>query len=235
MCTLVEGDMTLWDTDGLKIMMCPPNGDHWQAQQLVCASEAPVAACLLSCRNEGDNALQQIVTLHGGVEQPMQDYIAVEGKQLTCIAWSNMGDILITGSETGNVEFIDVIRPEWIHRCNLVTCCGSIHIESGSLSALCLFPDGTALLSAHENASVVMQWSVAPIMVAVSSQACGPREFEESVIDVEPTLTCTYEMEKPLASRNTGVDTTIRFVGTDGYFVVADSTAIYIFKVRMNP
>ena len=222
----------LWDADGLEVMMCPPNEDHWQAQQLMCASEAPVAACLLSSRNEEDNTIQQVVVLHGGVDQPTHDYLPMQGKQLTCIAWSNMGDILITGNETGIVEFMNVSCPERIHRCDLAACCDPVLDRCGSLAAISLSPDGAVLLSAHENAVVVMQWFVAPIVAAVSSQTCGSREVEESVIDVKPKLTGMYEMDKPLALRNIEVDTTIRFLGTSGYFVVADSSALYIFKVR---
>ncbi|CAI5708959.1 unnamed protein product [Hyaloperonospora brassicae] len=229
-CTLIEGDMMLWDADGLEVTMCPPNEDRWQAQQLMCASEAPVAACLLSSRDEEDNTIQQVVVLHGGVDQPTQDYLPMEGKQLTCIAWSNVGDILITGNETGSVEFINVSCPGRIHRCDLAACCGPVLDGCGSLSAIALSPDGTVLLSAHENAVVVMQWFVAPIVAAVSSQTCGSREVEDSVIDVKPKLTGMYEMDKPLALRNIEVDTTIRFLGTGGYFVVADSSALYIFK-----
>lgn len=222
----------LWDTDGQEVITCPPNEENLQAQQLMCAREAPIAACLLTSRDEEDNELQQILVLHGGMEEPMQDYFPMEGKQLTCIAWSKMGDVLITGSQTGNIEFIDVIRPERIYRCNLVSSSGSARIDGGNLSAICLSPDGTSMLSVHENGAVVMEWSVASILVAVASPTDASSDVRGSVIDVNPTLTRTYEMDKPLASRNAEVDTAIRFVGAGDYFVVTDCAALHIFKVR---
>ncbi|CAH0516352.1 unnamed protein product [Peronospora belbahrii] len=229
-CTLEGGDLMLWDTDGQKIITCPPNEKNVQAQQLMCAREAPIAACLLTSLDEEENTFQQVLVLHGGMEEPLQDYFSMEGKQLTCLAWSNMGNVLITGSITGNIEFIDVICPERIHRCNLVTCSGSARTEVGNLSAICLSPDGTSMLSVHENASAVMEWSVTPIMVAVAAQTDASSVVKGSVIDMKPTLLGTYQMDKPLAAHDTGVDTTIRFVGSGDYFVVADAAVLYIFK-----
>jgi WD40 repeat protein len=220
----------LWDTDGHEVISCPPNEDNLQAQQLMCAREAPIAACLLTSRDEEDNALQQVLVLHGGMEEPMQDYLPMEDKQLTCLAWSNAGNVLITGSRSGDIEFIDVIRPERIHRCNLVSCSGSARIDGGSLCAIGLSPDGSSMLSVHENGSVVMEWSVASILVAVATPSGDVRG---SVIDVKPTLTRTYEMDTPLASQNSEVDTTVRFLAAGDYFVVSDSAALYIFKVRI--
>ncbi|CAI5741753.1 unnamed protein product [Peronospora destructor] len=229
-CTLEGGEMMLWDTDGQEVIACPSNEKNLQAQQLMCAREAPIAACLLTSRDVEENVLQQVLVLHGSMEEPMQDYFSMEGKQLTCLAWNSLGNILITGSVTGNIEFIDVIHPERIHRCNLVSCSGSARIKDGNLSAICLSPDGTSLLSVHETGSVVMEWYVTPIMVAVASQSDASSDVRGSVIDVKPTLACMYEMDKPLASRDAEVDTSIRFVGAGGYFVVADSAALHIFK-----
>lgn len=220
----------LWDTDGQEVITCPPNEDNLQVQQLMCAREAPIAACLFTSLDEDDNALQQVLVLHGGMEEPMQDYFPMEDKQLTCLAWSNMGDVLITGSQTGDIEFIDVIRPERIHRCNLVSCSGSSRIDGGSLSAICLSPDGRSMLSVHENGGIVMEWSIGSILVAVTSPA-DASDVRGSVIDVKPSLVFTYELDKPLASQDSEVDTTIRFLGAGDYFVVADSARLHIFKV----
>ncbi|ETP52368.1 hypothetical protein F442_02606 [Phytophthora nicotianae P10297] len=229
-CTLEDGETMLWDSDGQQVISCPPTEDNLQIQQLMCAREAPIAACLFTSRDEEDNALQQILVLHGGMEEPMQDYFPMEDKQLTCLAWSKMGNVLITGSRTGDIEFIDVIRPERIHRCNLISCSGSARIDGGNLAAICLSPDGESMLSVHENGRAVMEWSVASILVAVASPNDAASDVRGSVIDVKPTLTRTYEMDKPLASTEAEVDTTIRFLGAAGYFVVADSTALHVFK-----
>ncbi|KAG7383805.1 WD repeat-containing protein 91 [Phytophthora pseudosyringae] len=229
-CALEDGEVMLWDSDGQEVISCPPNEDNLQVQQLMCAREAPIAACLYTSRDEEDNALQQILVLHGGMEEPMQDYFPMEDKQLTCIAWSNMGNVLITGSRTGDIEFIDVIRPERVHRCNLISCSGSARIDGGNLSAICLSPDGTSMLSVHENGSVVMEWSVAPILVAVASPIDAASDVRGSVIDVKPSLMRTYEMDKPLAPTDAKVDTTIRFLGAAELFVVADASALHIFK-----
>ncbi|KAL3656237.1 hypothetical protein V7S43_018938 [Phytophthora oleae] len=229
-CTLEDGETMLWDCDGQEVISCPPNEDNLQVQQLMCAREAPIAACLYTSRDEEDNALQQILVLHGGMEEPMQDYFPMEDKQLTCIAWGNTGNVLITGSSTGDIEFMDVIRPERIHRCNLVSCSGSARIDGGSLSAICLTPDGESMLSVHENGAVVMEWAVASILVAVASPIDAASDVRGSVIDVKPTLTRTYEMDKPLASTDVDVDSTIRFLGVSDYFAVTDSAALHIFK-----
>ncbi|POM63529.1 WD repeat-containing protein 91 [Phytophthora palmivora] len=229
-CTLEDGEMMLWDSDGQEVMSCPPNEDNLQVQQLMCAREAPIVACLYTSRDEEDNALQQILVLHGGMEEPMQDYMPMEDKQLTCLAWSSKGDVLITGSRTGDIEFIDVIRPERIHRCNLISCSGSSRIDGGALSAICLSPDGTSMLSVHEHGTVVMEWSVASILVAVVSPTDAASDVRGSVVDVKPTLMRTYKMDKPLTSSATEVDTTIRFLGMTDYFVVSDSAALHILK-----
>ncbi|KAG3024103.1 hypothetical protein PC123_g15203 [Phytophthora cactorum] len=229
-CTLEDGETMLWDSDGQEVISCLPTEENLQIQQLMCAREAPIAACLFTSRDEEDNALQQILVLHGGMEEPMQDYFPMEDKQLTCLAWSNLGNVLITGSRTGDIEFIDVIRPERIHRCNLISCSGSARIDGGNLAAICLSPDGESMLSVHENGAVVMEWSVASILVAVSSPNDAASDVRGSVIDVKPTLTRTYEMDKPLASIDAEVDTTIRFLGAADYFAVGDSAALHIFK-----
>ncbi|EEY58717.1 uncharacterized protein PITG_10845 [Phytophthora infestans T30-4] len=229
-CTLDNGETILWDSDGQEVATCPPTEENLQIQQLMCAREAPIAACLFTSRDEEDNALQQILVLHGGMEEPMQYYFPMEDKQLTCLAWSNVGNVLITGSRTGDIEFIDVIRPERIHRCNLVSCSGSARIDGGSLAAICLSPDGQSMLSVHENGTVVMEWSVALILIAVASPSDAASDVRGSVIDVKPTLTRTYKMDRPLASTDVDVDTTIRFLGAADYFVVADATTLHIFK-----
>ncbi|KAI9986009.1 hypothetical protein PInf_024806 [Phytophthora infestans] len=229
-CTLDNGETILWDSDGQEVATCPPTEENLQIQQLMCAREAPIAACLFTSRDEEDNALQQILVLHGGMEEPMQYYFPMEDKQLTCLAWSNVGNVLITGSRAGDIEFIDVIRPERIHRCNLVSCSGSARIDGGSLAAICLSPDGKSMLSVHENGTVVMEWSVALILVAVASPNDAASDVRGSVIDVKPTLTRTYKMDRPLASTDVDVDTTIRFLGAADYFVVADATTLHIFK-----
>ncbi|UIZ27812.1 hypothetical protein KXD40_004674 [Peronospora effusa] len=216
-CTVEGGEMMLWDTDGQEVIACPSNEKDLQAQQLMCAREAPIAACLLTSRDIDDNSIQQVLVLHGGMEEPMQDYFSMEGKQLTCLAWNNSGNVLITGSITGNIEFIDVIRPERIHRCNLDSCRDSARTKDGNLSAICLSPDGTSMLSV--TGSVVMEWYVTPIMIAVASHSDASSDVRGSVIDVKPTLECTYEMDMPLVSRDAEVDTSIRFVGAGDYFV----------------
>ncbi|GMF23348.1 unnamed protein product [Phytophthora lilii] len=205
------GVTMLWDTEGEEVISCPPNEDNLQARQLMCAREAPIAACLLTRRDE-EETLQQVLVLHGGMEEPMQDYLPMEGKQLSCVAWSNMGNVLITGSETGNIEFIDVIRPERIHRCNLISCSGSARINGGNLSAICLSPDGTSMLSVHENGSFVMEWSVASILIAVASPSDAASDVRGSVLDVKPTLVFTYELDKPLVPQGAEVDNAIRFL-----------------------
>ncbi|KAE8875611.1 hypothetical protein PF005_g16501 [Phytophthora fragariae] len=228
-CTLEDAVTILWDSDGQEVITCPPNEDNLQVQQLMCAREAPIAACLFTSLDEEDNALQQVLVLHGGMEEPMQDYFPMEDKQLTCLAWSNMGDVLITGSQTGDIEFIDVIRPERIHRCNLVSCCGSSCINGGGLSAICLSPDGRSMLSVHENGGVVMEWSIGSILVGVTSPS-DASDVRGSVIDVKPSLVFKYELETPLASQNSELDTRIRFLAAGEYFVVADSARLHIFK-----
>ncbi|CAH0474862.1 unnamed protein product [Peronospora belbahrii] len=210
-CTLEGGDLMLWDTDGQKIITCPPNEKNVQAQQLMCAREAPIAACLLTSLDEEENTFQQVLVLHGGMEEPLQDYFSMEGKQLTCLAWSNMGNSGYTG-----VIWLHAAAP---HALKLV-------IYPPSVCP----PDGTSMLSVHENASAVMEWSVTPIMVAVAAQTDASSVVKGSVIDMKPTLLGTYQMDKPLAAHDTGVDTTIRFVGSGDYFVVADAAVLYIFK-----
>ncbi|GMF57470.1 unnamed protein product [Phytophthora fragariaefolia] len=230
-CTLEDAVTMLWDTEGEEVITCPPNEDNLQVQQLMCAREAPIAACLFTSRDEEDNALQQVLVLHGGMEEPMQDYFPMEDKQLTCLAWSNTGNVLIIGSQMGDIEFIDVIRPERIHRCNLVSCSGSMHINGGGLSAICVSPDGKSMLSVHENGGAVMEWSVGSILAAVTSPA-DTSDVRGSVIDVKPLLKFTYELDEPLAAEESEVETTIRFFAEGEYFVVSDSARLHIFKSR---
>ncbi|KAG6604610.1 WD repeat-containing protein 91 [Phytophthora cinnamomi] len=228
-CTLEDAVTMLWDAEGQEVITCPPNEDNLHVQQLMCAREAPIAACLFTSLDEEDNALQQVLVLHGGMQEPMQDYFPMEDKQLTCLAWGYMGNVLITGGRTGEIEFIDVIRPERIHRCNLVSCSGSARINGGSLSAICLSPDGTSMLSVHENGGTVMEWSVGSILVAVTSPA-DASDVRGSVIDVKPSLVFTYELDTPSAAQDSEVDTTLRFLAAGEYFVVADSARLHIFK-----
>ncbi|KAH7465816.1 hypothetical protein KRP22_014818 [Phytophthora ramorum] len=233
-CTLEDGAVMLWNTDGDEIITCPSHEENSHAQQLMCAREAPIAACLINVDDDEDAEQQQVLVLHGGMEEPMQDYLPMEGKQLTCVAWSNLGHVLITGSQTGNVEFIDVIRPERIHKCNLVACTDSGRIGGGSLAAICLSPDGASMLSVHESGASVMEWSVASILAQVASPSDAASDVRGSVIDVKPSLSFAYELDRSLASRDGRVDTTIRFLAGGEYFVVADSAALQIFKLGEN-
>ncbi|KAL4146458.1 hypothetical protein PRNP1_012322 [Phytophthora ramorum] len=233
-CTLEDGAVMLWNTDGDEIITCPSHEENSHAQQLMCAREAPIAACLINVDDDEDAEQQQVLVLHGGMEEPMQDYLPMEGKQLTCVAWSNLGHVLITGSQTGNVEFIDVIRPERIHKCNLVACTDSGRIGGGSLAAICLSPDGASMLSVHESGTSVMEWSVASILAQVASPSDAASDVRGSVIDVKPSLSFAYELDRSLASRDGRVDTTIRFLAGGEYFVVADSAALQIFKLGEN-
>ncbi|KAL4085969.1 hypothetical protein PRIC1_014593 [Phytophthora ramorum] len=233
-CTLEDGAVMLWNTDGDEIITCPSHEENSHAQQLMCAREAPIAACLINVDDDEDAEQQQVLVLHGGMEEPMQDYLPMEGKQLTCVAWSNLGHVLITGSQTGNVEFIDVIRPERIHKCNLVACTDSGRIGGGSLAAICLSPDGASMLSVHESGTSVMEWSVASILAQVASPSDAASDVRGSMIDVKPSLSFAYELDRSLASRDGRVDTTIRFLAGGEYFVVADSAALQIFKLGEN-
>ncbi|TDH69436.1 hypothetical protein CCR75_002253 [Bremia lactucae] len=229
-CTIEHGETMLWDSDGQEVISCPPNEDNLQIQQLMCARGAPIAACLFTSRDEEDNALQQILVLHGGMEEPMQDYMPMEDKQLTCIAWNNEGNVLITGSRTGEIEFIDVIRPERIHRCSLISCKDGTHIDGGNLAAICLSPDGESMLSVHERCNLVREWSVASILAAVASPVDAANDSRGSIVNVTPSLTRTYEMDKPLSSISAEVDSTIRFCDVANYFIVADSSSLHVFK-----
>lgn len=229
-CTLADGAMMLWDADGQEVFSCPQSESGLKAQHLTCAREAPIAACIVSARDEEDSTQQQVLVLHGGTEEPMQDYLPMDGKQLTCVAWSKQGNVLLTGSQSGEIDFIDVIRPERIHRCNLIACAGDGNASKGNLAAICLSPDGASMLSVQENGTAVMEWSVAPILAAVASPSDAVNEIRGSVIDVNPSLVRTYALGDPLALCDADVDTTIRFLANSDYFVVADSAALRLFK-----
>ncbi|CEG35528.1 Uncharacterized conserved protein [Plasmopara halstedii] len=226
-CTLDHGETMLWDAEGQHVISCSPYESNLQIQQLNCARDAPIAACLFTSRDVQNNAFQQVMVLHGGMDEPIQNYLSMMDKQITCITWSNQGKVLITGSRTGHIEFIDVIHPERIYRYNLIAC--KEYFGNGNLAAICLSPDEKSMLSVHADSAVVMEWSIAPILVAVASPdaACDVKGSGRSV---EPALTRTYEMNKPLSSIPSKVESTIRFFEAADYFVVTDSTGLQIFK-----
>ncbi|RLN20988.1 hypothetical protein BBJ28_00008055 [Nothophytophthora sp. Chile5] len=210
--------------------MMSDSSSDMHARQLICAREAPIAACLLTSVDEADGAKQQVLVLHGGTEEPMEDYLRMDGKHLTCLAWSNAGDLLITGSGSGQVDIIDVIRPERIHRCNLLTAAGPYSSNIGSLAAICLSPDGESMLSVQTSGLAVVEWSIAPILSAAASPFDATNDVRGSVIDVSPTVAFTYDLGEPLAGRDGDVDIVIRFLSASDYFAVADSTALRLYK-----
>ncbi|RLN87492.1 hypothetical protein BBJ28_00004801 [Nothophytophthora sp. Chile5] len=199
--------------------------DIWSANPVVLS---PSSAIKLPAKLTNLDWL--VLVLHGGTEEPMEDYLRMDDKHLTCLAWSNAGDLLITGSGSGQVDIIDVIRPERIHRCNLLTAAGPYSSNVGSLVAICLSPDGESMLSVQTSLLVVMEWSIAPILSAAASPFDATNDVRGSVIDVSPTVVFTYDLGEPLAGRDGDVGIVIRFLSASDYFAVADSTALRLYK-----